>query len=223
MGWVWLLVFAAATGLGLWRVGKLDRSGLELVGAALCLALAGYAWQGSPSAPGHPLEAADAADSGEVPANLRKTFASSMNAEGQWLGLADALIQAGRPRAAVSLLAEGTRKAPENPDIWVGLGNALVVHGGGQMSPAAQFAFERAAAISPNHPGPPFFVGLGLAQAGRVEEAGEVWRGLLMRAPADAPWKADLEKRLAEINQLPGKSGPQTTAPRDAGSIVVPR
>ena len=50
MGWIWLLVFAVATGLGLWRIGKLDRGGLELVGAALCLALAGYAWQGSPSA-----------------------------------------------------------------------------------------------------------------------------------------------------------------------------
>ena len=223
MGWIWLLVFAVATGLGLWRIGKLDRGGLELVGAALCLALAGYAWQGSPSAPGHPLEAADAADSGEVPANLRKTFASSMNAEGQWLALADALVQAGRPRAAVSMLSEAARKAPENPDIWVGLGNALVVHGGGQMSPAAQFAFERAATISPNHPGPPFFVGLGLAQAGKAEEAGEVWRGLLARAPEGAPWKADLEARLAEINQLPKNPGQAPASPPETGSSVVPR
>jgi len=203
MGWLLFLIFAMATGLGLWRIGKLDRSGLELVGAGLCLALAGYAWQGKPSVPGTPIKAIDAADTGEVPDKLRKTFASSMNAEGQWLSLADALIQAGRPRAAVSLLAEATRKAPENPDIWVGLGNALVVHGGRQLSPAAQFAFERAARISPNHPGPPFFLGLGLAQAGKLDEAGEIWRGLLARAPEDAPWKADLEARLAGINQMP--------------------
>jgi cytochrome c-type biogenesis protein CcmH/NrfG len=204
MGWILFLLFAAATGLGFWRIGKLERSALELVGAGLCLALAGYAWQGSPSAAGKPVRSAEAADTGEIPADLRKTFASSMNAEGQWLGLADALIQAGRPRAAVSILGEATRKAPTNPDVWVGLGNALVVHGGGQMSPAAQFAFERAAQIAPNHPGPPFFLGLGLAQAGKFDEAGEVWRGLLARAPAGAPWKADLEKRLTEINQLPG-------------------
>ena len=203
MGWLLFVLCASATGLGLWRFGKIDRNALELAVAALLLALAGYAWQGSPDLAGHPVESAEANETGEVPADLRKTFASSMNAEGQWLGLADALIQAGRPRAAISLLTEATHKAPLNPDIWVGLGNALVVHGGGQMSPAAQFAFEKAARISPNHPGPPFFLGLGLAQAGKLDDAGEVWRGLLARAPKDAPWKADLEKRLAEIGQLP--------------------
>ena len=213
MGWVLFLVFAGATGLALWRSRKLDRNALELTGAALLLALAGYAWQGSPTVPGNPVKAADAADTGEVPADLRKTFASSMNAEGQWLSLADALIQAGRPRAAVSLLSEATRKAPDNPDVWVGLGNALVVQGGGQLSPAAQFAFERAATISPNHPGPPFFLGLGLAQAGKLDEAGEVWRALLARAPANAPWKADLEARLAQIDQLPTKTDNATPAP----------
>jgi|CXWL01.1.fsa_nt_gi cytochrome c-type biogenesis protein CcmH/NrfG len=218
MGWLWFLIFAVATGLGLWRVGKLDRSGLELAGAALLLSLAGYAWQGKPDVPGNPVVSADAADTGEVPANLRKSFASSMNAEGQWLALADALITAGRPRAAVSMLVEATRKAPQNPDIWVGLGNALVVQGGGQLSPAAQFALEKAAAISPNHPGPPFFLGLGLAQSGKTDEAGEVWRGLLARAPKDAPWKADLESRLAQINQLPQTATPAPPPPPDAGS-----
>ena len=213
MGWVLFLVSAGATSLALWRSRKLDRNALELTGAALLLALAGYAWQGSPTVPGIPVKAADAADTGEVPADLRKTFASSMNAEGQWLSLADALIQAGRPRAAVSLLSEATRKAPDNPDVWVGLGNALVVQGGGQLSPAAQFAFERAATISPNHPGPPFFLGLGLAQAGKLDEAGEVWRALLARAPANAPWKADLEARLAQIDQLPTKTDNSTPAP----------
>jgi cytochrome c-type biogenesis protein CcmH/NrfG len=217
MGWILVLVFAVATGVGLGRIGKLDRSALELVGAGLCLALAGYAWQGSPSVPGksfQPLEELyTTPDDIEETDDFRETFASSMNAEGQWLGLADGLVRAGRARAAVSILVEATHKAPENPDVWVGLGNALVVHGGGQMSPAAQFAFERAAQISPNHPGPPFFLGLGLAQAGKLDEAGEVWRGLLVRAPEGAPWKVDLEARLAEINQLPAKSGKSPAAP----------
>lgn len=212
MGWLWFLIFAVVTGLGLWRFGKLDRSGLELAGAALLLSLAGYAWQGKPDVPGNPVVSADAADTGEVPANLRKSFASSMNAEGQWLALADALITAGRPRAAVSMLVEATHKAPQNPDVWVGLGNALVVQGGGQLSPAAQFAFEKAAAISPNHPGPPFFLGLGLAQSGKLGEAGDVWRGLLARAPERAPWKADLEARLAQIGQGTAAAAEAATA-----------
>ncbi len=84
------------------------------------------------------------------------------------------------------------------------------------MSPAAQFAFERAAAISPNHPGPPFFLGLGLAQSGKLDEAGAVWRALLARAPANAPWRADLEARLGQINQLPVASGTPMSAGADS-------
>jgi cytochrome c-type biogenesis protein CcmH len=208
MGWLFFLVIALATGGLLWRFGRLGRGGLELTGAALMFALAGYAWQGNPGLNGNPVESVEKNDTGDIPPAIRKQSAS-MSAEGEWLALADALIGAGRPRSAVSILTEGTRKAPNNPDIWVGLGNALVVHAGGQMSPAAQFAFERAARIAPNHPGPPFFLGLGLAQAGKLDEAGQVWRGLLARAPADAPWKADLEMRLAQIGQSPAP-GTQT-------------
>jgi cytochrome c-type biogenesis protein CcmH len=213
MGWGWIIGTVALALLALWRFGQLKKSALELSIAALLLAVAGYALQGSPSVPGSPTTAPADINSAEVPADLRKGFASSMNAEGQWLALADALMQAGRSRAAVSILSEGSRKAPQNPDIWVGLGNALFVHGGGQMNPAAQYAFERAAQIAPNHPGPPFFLGFALMRAGKMEEAGEVWRALLARAPKDAPWRADLVARLTEINQLsaaPPKVAPQT-------------
>ena len=105
--------------------------------------------------------------------------------------------------AATAAIRAGLAKSPNSADLWVGLGNALLVHGDGQMSPASQFAFEKAASLSPNHPGPPFFLGLGLAQAGKLDEAGEVWRGLLARAPDGVTWKADLEARLAEIGQMP--------------------
>jgi cytochrome c-type biogenesis protein CcmH len=203
MGWLLILAFVVLAGLGLWRMGKLQRSALELSGAALLLAVAGYALQGSPSLPGSTRAASDDGKGEIAPPEIRKTSASSMSAEDEWLATADALVRAGRVRLAVNMLGEGAKKFPGNPDIWVGLGNALVVHGNGQMNPAAQYAFEKAAKIAPNHPGPPFFLGLTLAQSGKLDEAGEVWRGLLGRAQADAPWKADLEARLAEIGQMP--------------------
>lgn len=200
MGWLLIVCFCVITALGLWRFGNMPRSVLELSGAALFLALAGYAWQGNPGMAGHPIAAADSAPEPISEEALIKSR-SGMSAEGQWLDLADVLIKSGHTRSAVSILGEGTRKSPKDPDLWVGLGNALVVHNGGQSSPAAQFAFEKAAQLSPNHPGPPFFMGLALAQSGKLEEAGDIWRGLLARAPADAPWKTDLELRLAEIGQ----------------------
>jgi cytochrome c-type biogenesis protein CcmH/NrfG len=189
-------------GLGLWRFAKMPRGMIEATGAAMLLGIAGYAWQGSPAQPGNPVEAANAKPPPEeVSAALRKATSSKFGAEGEILAYADAYIRSGHTQAAVSAVRAGLLKSPNNPDLWVGLGNALVVHSEGQMSPAAQFAFEKAATISPNHPGPPFFLGLGLVQAGKVEEAGQVWRGLISRAPDNAPWKAELEARLAEIGQ----------------------
>lgn len=55
MGWIFAFVLAAATLAALWSTGRLSRSALELIGAALLIGLAGYGWQGSPSMPGHPV------------------------------------------------------------------------------------------------------------------------------------------------------------------------
>lgn len=210
MGWLLILIFGGLGFAGLWRFGAMSRPALELSGAALLLALAGYAWQGSPMVAGSPVAGVDATP---LPAelsdqNIRKAMSSKFSAEGQWLDLADALIKVGRTQQAVSILRGGVDKSPNNPDLWVGLGNALVVHGNGQMNPASQFAFEKAAKLSPNHPGPPFFLGLALAQSGKPDEAGEIWRGLLSRAADGAPWKADLEARLAQIGQMPTAKTP---------------
>ena len=55
--------------------------------------------------------------------------------------------------------------------------------------------------MSPEHPGPPFFFGLALARSGQFDKAGVVWRELLARTPANASWRPDLEKRLAQLDQ----------------------
>jgi cytochrome c-type biogenesis protein CcmH len=46
-------------------------------------------------------------------------------------------------------------------------------------------------------------MGLALANSGRAEEAGQVWRGLLARTPKEAPWRVDLEARLTAIGGMP--------------------
>jgi cytochrome c-type biogenesis protein CcmH len=78
------------------------------------------------------------------------------------------------------------------------------------MSPAAALAFDEAARRDPTHPAPPFFAGLALAQGGDLKGADIVWSQLLARSPADAPWRRDLEIRLA---QLHAAMGPDPTAP----------
>lgn len=60
MGWIIAAVLAALCFAGLYFARRCSRLALEIVGAALLLALAGYGWQGSPDLPGNPVAAAAA-------------------------------------------------------------------------------------------------------------------------------------------------------------------
>jgi cytochrome c-type biogenesis protein CcmH/NrfG len=93
---------------------------------------------------------------------------------------------------------------PNDPDLWVGLGNALVIHADGMMTPAAELAFQRASKIAPDHPGPKFFYGLALAQGGKFDEAESLWRTLLTSAPPETSWRPMVEERLAMLAQARG-------------------
>jgi hypothetical protein len=55
MAWLGVFLLCALTFGGLWWSGGCSRPALELLGAVLMLALAGYAWQGSPNQPGFPV------------------------------------------------------------------------------------------------------------------------------------------------------------------------
>ena len=200
MGWGILLGLAlVAFGL-LWRFAKMPRSALELTAAALLIGVAGYAWQGTPGEPGTTIESRD------KPGNLdpatvdsRKNMMGQFGNEAQWLDYADTMTRMGQTQLAVLAMRSGIRDNPKSPDLWIGLGNALVAHGNGLVSPSAEFAFKRAAQLSPKHPGPPLFLGIALVQQGRTAEAAAMWRALLARSPQDAPWRADVENRLAAI------------------------
>jgi cytochrome c-type biogenesis protein CcmH len=200
MGWGILAGLTLIAFAVLWRFAKLPRYALELAGAAALLGVAGYAWQGMPTETGTSIEARDAPDKLD-PALVasRQNMMGQFGTEAQWLDYADTMTRMGQTQMAVLAMRSGIRDNPRNPDLWVGLGNALVAHGDGLVSPAARFAYNRAAQLSPNHPGPPFFLGVALAQQGKTAEAAAMWRALLARSPKDAPWRADLERRLAVI------------------------
>lgn len=57
MGWIAALLLGALTFGALRASGRCPRLALEICGAAILVALAGYGWQGSPGMPGHPVEA----------------------------------------------------------------------------------------------------------------------------------------------------------------------
>ncbi|WP_108809755.1 tetratricopeptide repeat protein [Sphingorhabdus sp. Alg231-15] len=203
MGWLILLSFLLLLFGSLVWLGKLPRGAYELTGAALLLGVAGYAWQGNPGMAGvsiEPTEKPNSFDDSSI--ESRKEMGERFGSAQEWLIFSDALNRSGKHGAAANYLRNGVKEHPNNPDLWVGLGNALVVHADGIITPAAQFAFQKAADISPEHPGPPFFLGMAYAQSGKIDQARAIWTELLERSPEEAPWRKDLESRLAAMEKM---------------------
>lgn len=208
MIWLWIALVAALTAGGMIWLGKLPAAARPLAGAVLMLGLTGYALQGSPSLPGKPVAKPDEPEGfGEAITDQRQGMAERFGPAGPWLGMSDGFLRTGKTELAARTLEKALQKYPDNVDLWVALGNALVAHGGGMVSPASTLAFDEAAKRDPTHPAPPFFAGLALAQSGDFKGADAVWNGLLARSPADAPWRADLEMRLGQLHAAMGEPG----------------
>ncbi|MEO0032197.1 MAG: hypothetical protein RIS94_1955 [Pseudomonadota bacterium] len=208
MTWVLILLLAAVAFAVMAFVLKLPRAGWEITGAALLFGISGYALQGHPNLPGAPKQALENQKAADAELLKERASMGDQYGKGQsWLILADGLSRQGQYGAAATVLGKAVEKEPKDADLWVALGNALVGHSDGLITPAAQFAFQKAAAISPDHPGPPFFMGLALAQSGRLADARAIWAELLRRSPADAPYRQDLESRLARIDSMIAAAG----------------
>lgn len=222
MGWVAMIVLALAIGLGLRFVGGLRGAVLQLAAAALLVAMAGYAWQGRPEMPGQPRKAAEREALPESAyAILRPAFSERFDYASRWLIIADGYQRRGNSRDAVGIIRAGLRARPDNAALWTGLGNALAIHGGGRMNPAADLAYRRAMTLAPRHPAPAFFYGLSLVQSGEIEQGERIWRRLLATAPATASWRPLVTERLAIIDQLraAGRLPPaRSTRPGQAAS-----
>jgi cytochrome c-type biogenesis protein CcmH len=171
---------------------------LTAAAAALLLGAAGYAVQGSPDLPGAPAEAGDA--HAFLPlTEARHAFFGHFTPAEPWLRISEALARDGKSEDAVGILENAVKRYPADPQLWIGLGNALVDHARG-LTPPAELAYKRAAALSPGYPAPPFFYGLALARSGDRQGALTLWRQILKTAPAKADWRPLVEQGVAALS-----------------------
>lgn len=210
IGFLLLLALLVTVAAGLWLFGRLRGPSLTLVLAALMLGGAGYALQGRPSLPGSPTEPGRAAPPLQLTA-ARQAMLGQFTSSGRWLLMADSFSSRGRTGDAVGVIRAGLKQSPEDIGLWIGLGNALVDHSG-MLTPAAEFAYERARRLGPKHPAPLFFRGLALARSGEREQALELWRQALALTPPGTTYRPMIEGGIAVLEgraaPLPGMGPP---------------
>jgi len=206
MGWIVLLLLVAIS-LGVLWLLRVRGGLLTASAAALLLAAVGYAVQDSPDLPGSRAEFGDTHDVLPL-TDARHAFFGYFTPAESWLRMSEALAHDGKSEDSVGILENAVKRYPGDPQLWIGLGNALVDHARG-LTPPAEFAYKRAEQLAPGYPAPPFFYGLALARSGDRQGALTLWRQILKTAPANAEWRPLVEQGVVALSSA-------SAAPRQA-------
>lgn len=203
MGWIGVLLVALAAFAMAAFALRLPKEGWAVFGAILLFGMAGYGWQGSPTQASSP-KAANlvAPESGEEMVQARRAFFNDVQAKPDWLMLSDGYARRGRFDEAAQALRGGLNKSPRSFEGWLALAMALTAHSDGNVTPAASYAYSQARQLNPQNPAPDLFLGFSYAQSGQIRAARSVWGSLLDRSPEDAPWREDLQSRVARLDEM---------------------
>lgn len=188
---------------------KLRRASAVLALVGLPLAAVGfYLSLGSPQLGDFPLAArsrvADAAQPldnlvAQVEAHLEKNPTDGRG----WGVLAPVLARLGRYEEAVRAYRNSISYNGDGAERRSDLGEALAGAAGGVVTTEAKAEFERAAALNADDPKANYFLGLAAEQDGRNTDAAAIWRAMLAKAPADAPWRPLVQAALVRVGGAP--------------------
>jgi cytochrome c-type biogenesis protein CcmH len=183
------------------RRGRLVVAAAAVLIPALTLGL--YLDLGAPDLPDRPLAArqqelaqGEAPDVQAMVARLEARLRDQPGDVEGWLMLGRSRSALGDEPAAVEAYRKAQGLGPENPAMLIGLGQSLVGTAGGVVTPEARSLFERAQKAGVADPRAGFYLGLAAAQAGDGHRALDTWRQLLAGAPADAPWRQQVEEAV---------------------------
>lgn len=201
--------------------GARDRSSLWrrriTAAAALVLVPVGaaalYLHLGSPQMPGEPLAARlnaihQSSPIAKLVAQVETHLAKNPNDARGYEVLAPVYLRLGRFEDAVNARRKVIALAGDSAAREADLGEALIAAANGVVTDAAKTAFVRALKLDPSDLKAKFFTGLAAQQDGDIDKAATIWRGMLAKAPADAPWVPSVQRALAGIGKpVPSAGG----------------
>lgn len=117
-----------------------------------------------------------------------------------WSVLAPVLLKLGRTDEAVAAFRNALAYNEETAGHHADLGEALTVAANGVVTVEAKAEFDRALALDPNENKARYFTGVAMEQDGQGVKAAEVWRGMLAKGPADAPWRPLVQQALTRVS-----------------------
>lgn len=136
-----------------------------------------------------------------------------------WNVLAPVLERLGRFDDAVRAYRNAITYNGESAERRADLGEAIAAAASGVVTAEAKTEFERAHALNADDPKANYFLGLAAEQDGRKDDAANIWRALLAKAPADAPWRPLVQSSLARVGgggaTMPALSDETIAASRD--------
>jgi cytochrome c-type biogenesis protein CcmH len=205
-----------------WRVG----TAVAIAGIVPAAAFVLYLAVGAPAAidiaAGAAPAAAGAAHDGATLAaatdQLAAKLAQEPNHPRGWILLARSSASLGRFAAARKAYERAIALRPDDTELHAELGEVLVLEAQGVVTPAAKAQF----AMTPADPRARYYLAEAAAQAGDTAGAEKALSALLAEAPANAPWRSVVEKRLAAIKAQGGAAASPPPAAAAAASAAPP-
>ncbi|MFN3658065.1 MAG: c-type cytochrome biogenesis protein CcmI [Pseudolabrys sp.] len=214
---------AAAAARPLWLRRSTAVVALTLLPAGAILL---YLWLGSPQMPGEPQ-----ADRRQVAQQNRsiESMVSQVEAHLErnpndargYEVLAPVYLRLGRFGDAVAARRKILSLAGETAERQADLGESLAAAANGIVTAEAKGAFERALALDPGEFKSSFFLGMAAEQDGDRTTAASIWRGMLEKAPADAPWAPMVREALARVGGTPPATVPGPSAQDVAAAATM--
>ncbi|HTO80880.1 MAG TPA: c-type cytochrome biogenesis protein CcmI [Methylomirabilota bacterium] len=137
-----------------------------------------------------------------------------------WQLLARTYALLGRFPESADAYAQAIAHGAKEAEVQASYGEALTLAANGQVTVAAAQAFDAALAIDPKQPRARYYQALARSQAGKKQEALDLWVKLEAESPPNAEWLGSVDARIKETAAalgldpatLPGRKPPAAVA-----------